>query len=318
MHRARQRADLIERRAEREQAVARHAAVGRLEADARRRAPPAGGSSRRCPSRARAAPCPRRPRPPIRRSIRRECDRAPTDCATGRTPSSRSTSPSRTRRSWSCRRSTAPAASRRDDDRRVVGRHERFEDRDEAVVRTPRVQRLSLSATGRRRAARRASGRDRDRSSAARASASSRVTVLNACSDRLGRRRSGRAPRGRPRPPSARPIGPRRGCRDVAGRSSDDPRHFEEAARPARLGTVASGALASASSAIERRPDLVGAIGVVARRRRWPSAARRSCRSAAPRRRTRGCRRAGARTARLRRRRARDARARRWLRPALA
>ena len=123
-----ERADLIERRGERDQAVARHAAVGRLQPDdaaQRRRLADrsAGVGAERQRRHAR-----RRPRPPSRRSIRRECDRAPTDCAPGRTPSSRSTSPSRTRRSWSCRRSTAPAASSARHDGRVVGRHVVFED----------------------------------------------------------------------------------------------------------------------------------------------------------------------------------------------
>ena len=79
--RRRERADLIERRREREQAVARDAAVGRLEADdaAERRGladRSAGVGAER--ERHHAAP---RPRPPIRRSIRRASDRAPTGCA---------------------------------------------------------------------------------------------------------------------------------------------------------------------------------------------------------------------------------------------
>ncbi len=57
-HGPRERPDLIERRGEGDQAVARHAAVGRLQADDAAEAPPAAGSIRRCRSRARAAPCP--------------------------------------------------------------------------------------------------------------------------------------------------------------------------------------------------------------------------------------------------------------------
>ncbi len=66
----RHRAALVERRGERDHAVARHAAVGRLDAgDAgeRRRA---GGSSRRCPCRSRRARDARPPPPPSRPTSR--------------------------------------------------------------------------------------------------------------------------------------------------------------------------------------------------------------------------------------------------------
>ena len=59
-----------------------------------------------------------------------------------------------------------------------------------------------------------------------------------------------------------------------------------------------SGALASASPRSSEGVDLVGSICRVTRRRRWRSAERRSCRSAAPGWRTRGCRRVDARRAR--------------------
>ena len=97
--------DLIERRGKGQQAVARDAAVGRLQPDdAAERRRLTDRSAGVGAERERHACRPRRP-PPTRRSIRRACGRAPTGCAPGRTPSSRSTSPSRTRRSSSCRRS---------------------------------------------------------------------------------------------------------------------------------------------------------------------------------------------------------------------
>ena len=91
------RADLVEAAGERHQAVAAHAAVGRLHARRRRTARPAGGSSRRCRCRSPAAPC-RRPRtPPSRRWSRRACGSGPTGCASFERPSSRSSRPWRTR-----------------------------------------------------------------------------------------------------------------------------------------------------------------------------------------------------------------------------
>ena len=68
--RRRERTDLVERRRERDRA--RSATPRRRSASRRphRRAPRAGGPSRRCRSRARAARTRPRPRPPIRRSIR--------------------------------------------------------------------------------------------------------------------------------------------------------------------------------------------------------------------------------------------------------
>ena len=103
--------------------------------------------------------------------------------------------------------------------------------RDEAVVRTPFVHRLSLSAIGTP-----TSGRSRHRSksrsmSAARASACSRVTVLNAC--REGSTASSRSSaarqtslRGATRAAARRPEyrGP------LSADSSDDPRHAEQPA----------------------------------------------------------------------------------------
>ena len=126
--RSRERADLIERRRERDEAVARDAAVRRLHARRCRRARPAGESIRRCPIRARAASCPPPRRPPIRRSIRPASGRAPTDCATARTRSSRSTIPSRTRRRSVLPTMTAPACFEPLDDRRVERRDVVLED----------------------------------------------------------------------------------------------------------------------------------------------------------------------------------------------
>ena len=120
------------------QAVARHAAVGRLQADD-------AAQRRRLTDRSAGVGAERQRRHARRHRRRRSaarcrpaCGRAPTGCAPGRTPSSRSTSPSRTRRSWSCRRSTAPAASRRATTVASYGGTYVSSIRDEAVVRTPR------------------------------------------------------------------------------------------------------------------------------------------------------------------------------------
>ena len=82
----------------------------------RRTARRAGGSSRRCRSRARAARSPAATaaaEPPLEPPGHARYGRA--GCGSGRTPSSRWTSPSRTRRGWSCRRRPRPrrAAARR-------------------------------------------------------------------------------------------------------------------------------------------------------------------------------------------------------------
>ena len=229
-----ERADLIERRRERDQAVARHAAVGRLQADdaaeRRRLADRAAGVGAERERRHAA----RRPRPPIRRSSRPACDRAPTDCAPARTPSSRSTSPSRTRRSWSCRRSprrplraaSTTVASYGGtnvlEDPRRGGRADAA--RAEVVLERDRH-------AGQRRVAPSIADRDRSpRRGPARARA---VTVLNACSCGSSALDARRAPRGRRRPAdalaasgSASRIAANR-SRELA--SSDDPRHPEEA-----------------------------------------------------------------------------------------
>ena len=89
-------------------AVARHAAVGRLEAHDAGRAPPAGGWSRRCRCPARRTPRARPPPPPSRPRSRRARASGPTGCGWGRRPSSRWTSPSRTRPCSACRGWAAP------------------------------------------------------------------------------------------------------------------------------------------------------------------------------------------------------------------
>ena len=182
-------------------------------------------------------------------------------------------------------------------------------------MRTPRVQRLSLSATGTP-----ASGAIAPAAAVAidgagaRSSARSRGDGVERVQRGLVRLDRARAPRGRPRPRSDRRGGRRRGSRE----------RLPASAHPMTRGTLKSPALARRRPARwpARRRDRAtaatssGAIGGVAARRRWRSAARRSCRSAAPGRRTRGCRRAGARTGRAPARRARGARARRSPRPA--
>ena len=85
---------------------ARSASTRRRSVSARRRrtAPPAGGSSRRCRCRCPPAPAAPRRRPRCRRSCRRERSRGATGSSPGRNGTSRSTTPSRTRPCWSCRR----------------------------------------------------------------------------------------------------------------------------------------------------------------------------------------------------------------------
>ena len=126
-HVARERPDLIERRRVGDDAVAADAAVGRLEADdaaeRRRLADRAAGVGA---ERAEALAA-RRRRPPSRPTSRRaraSRSHGIARRAVGR--SSRSTSPSRTRRSWSCRRAPRRlAAAGRPRSRRRAGRSPR-------------------------------------------------------------------------------------------------------------------------------------------------------------------------------------------------
>ena len=82
-HVAGERADLVERRGEGDQPVARDAAVGRLQPDDAAEAPPAGGSSRRCRCRARRALGPRPRPPPSRRDEPPGTRSGPRGCARG-------------------------------------------------------------------------------------------------------------------------------------------------------------------------------------------------------------------------------------------
>ena len=72
----------------------------------------------------------------------------PTDCAPGRSTSSRSTSPSRTRPCWSCRGCTAPARVELLDHVRVVGRDEVGEHLRAARGAPALAQKMSLCAIG--------------------------------------------------------------------------------------------------------------------------------------------------------------------------
>ena len=104
----------------------RSARRGRRWASGRRcrRTPPAGGSSRRCRTRAPPAPAARRRRRPSRRSSRRACGRAPTDCAVGPNAEFSVDEPIANSSQLVLPTMTAPAAVEPLDDRGVVGRHE--------------------------------------------------------------------------------------------------------------------------------------------------------------------------------------------------
>ena len=109
-HVLRDRPDLVERRRERDDAEPRDRAVGRAQADV-------AAERRGLLDRAAGVGAERPRREPARDRGRRAAARAagdalgvPRDCATGRTRSSRSTSPSRTRRCSSCRGGAARAA----------------------------------------------------------------------------------------------------------------------------------------------------------------------------------------------------------------
>ena len=115
------RAGLVEGVGERDQAVARHPAVRRLHADragdgaglADRPAGVGAERERRLERRDRG----RR----TRRRSRRGSGRGPTGCGSGRRPSARSRSPSRTRPCWSCRGSAGrPRAAGRPPSRRTA------------------------------------------------------------------------------------------------------------------------------------------------------------------------------------------------------
>ena len=143
-----ERADLVERAGEGDQPVARDAAVGGLHPD---HAAQRGGLADRATgvgAERRAG----RSRPPPRRPTRRCCPRAPCrcrgGCGSGRRPSSRSRCPWRTRPCWSCRaRPRRRRAALRPRWRRRAGASPRGSSRRRWSA-TPRVHRLSFSATG--------------------------------------------------------------------------------------------------------------------------------------------------------------------------
>ena len=108
--RGREGPDLVEAGRERHEPVATHRTVGRLDTD---------HAAQRCGLADRAAGVGteaerrrtlRQPPLPIHRSSRRAPGSCRAGCGWGRTPSSRCSIPSRTRRGSSCRRSTAPAS----------------------------------------------------------------------------------------------------------------------------------------------------------------------------------------------------------------
>ena len=136
-------------RGERDQPVARHAAVGRLEPDDAAEARRAGGPSRRCRCRARAAPgrAATAAAEPPRRAARHALE-VPGVAGRAGTPSSRWTSPSRTRPCWSCRAARRRPPQPRDHGR-VVGRHVALEDpRAAGGGEAARCRWMSLTATG--------------------------------------------------------------------------------------------------------------------------------------------------------------------------
>ena len=128
----------------------RSARRGRRSASGRRcrRARPAGGSIRRCRSRARAAPCRRRPRRPTRRSIRRGCGPCAQGFRVGPKAEFSVEDPIANSSQLVLPTMTAPAASSRATTVASYGGTKCSRIFDAAVVRTPRVHRLSLSATG--------------------------------------------------------------------------------------------------------------------------------------------------------------------------
>ena len=144
----RDRADLVEARGEGDDPGAADRAVGGPQADEaaeRRRlldrAARVGAERPRAPAR-------RRPRPPSRPTSRRGRARGPTGCGSGRRPSSRWTSPSRTRPCSSCRAAGDPprGSGPRPWSRRPGCSPARIF--EPAVVSTPLVEITSLSAIG--------------------------------------------------------------------------------------------------------------------------------------------------------------------------
>ena len=177
-----ERADLVERRAERDQAEARDRAVGGLHADhtAQRggladRAAGVGAERDRGEARGDRGGGPAR-------GAAGHPGRCRAGCGWDRRPSSPSRSPWRTRPGWSCRPSPRPAAARRVHDGRVVGRAPALEDARRARGRDAPGAEVVLDRDG--HAGERpgvADRRPRRRSTAAAAArAWSSVTTLNA------------------------------------------------------------------------------------------------------------------------------------------
>ena len=260
-----ERTDLVEAAGERDEAVAADHAVGRLDADdaAQRRrladrpagvaAEPDGGE-----------PGGHRRRAPAARATG-DAGRCRAGCASARTPSSRCSSPWRTRRGWSCRSTTAPAARSRSTTVASYGGRQPSRIRDEHVVGMPRVHMLSFRATGTpasgpgsRPAATAAS------MAAAAARASSASTRLKAWISAVagGRWRRG-APRGRRAARAVARRGRRRRCRRAvitppargsAGRGSD--RRRRRAPRPAPRRGRGPAATTSSRSTLTQRVRL--------------------------------------------------------------
>ena len=176
---ARERADLVERGREGDQPVARHAAVGRLDARRRRRTRPAGGSSRRCRCRARRAaspPATAAAEPPdeppgTRVEVPRVARRLKAECSVDEPMANSSM--------FVLPRSTAPGLAQPRDDVASYGGTKCSRIFEPQVVRTPRraehVLERQRRAVQRRTAARRRGSAPRR--PAAAASAWSRVTV---------------------------------------------------------------------------------------------------------------------------------------------
>ena len=188
-HGARERADLVERRGEGDQAVARHAAVGRLQADdaaeRRRLADRAAGVG--AERHRRHAGRHRRRRPAARAARRR--GRGPTGCADGPKAEFSVDEPIANSSQLVLPTMTAPARFEPRDDRGVVGRHEVSRMRERGgradAARAEDVLDRDRHAGERQR---RACARGRRSSAAARTSACSAVDGVEGVERRLGGR----------------------------------------------------------------------------------------------------------------------------------
>ena len=143
-----ERPGLVEARGVGHDPVARHPPVGRPQARPRRTAPPAGGSTRRCRCRWPGARTGRPPPPRCRPTTRPAPGSCPRGWPSGRTPSSRSSCPWRTRRGWSCRSPPRrpPAAGPRRSSRTAAASPPGSATRRSSAG--PWVQNMSFTATG--------------------------------------------------------------------------------------------------------------------------------------------------------------------------